>query len=95
MNARSFVQIRTVIALLQASTWMDVMLDYGLCLLNKHTADKTQYFSYHVNLKEIVRGIIKVSNVMGNMVSLNVTPCIATEDSIVPSHCHQNPDVTM
>jgi len=75
---------------------MDIMSDYGLNLLNKHTADKTQYFScYYVNLKDIVRGIINTSNVVGHMVFLNVTPCIATEDSIVPSHCHQNPDVNM
>jgi hypothetical protein len=43
-----------------------------------------------VNLKDIIRGIINMSNVVGNMVCLDVTPCVASEDSIVPSHCHQN-----
>ena len=45
LNGRSFVQIRTVISLLQVRTQMDVILDYGLTLCYKHTADKTQYFS--------------------------------------------------
>jgi len=51
--------------------------------------------SYYVNLKDIVRGIINMSNVVGRTVFLNVTPCFATEYIIVPSHCHQNPYVTM